>query len=185
MAGKIILLNGPSSAGKSTIARQLQDTLEEPFWHYSIDHFRDAGILPTRRFRNGDFSWQDMRPAFFNGFHHSIQSFAQCGNNMIVEHIIESQAWMDMLVRLLSSHDVFFVGLHCPIEELERRETARGDRAIGDARRDVETGYVPELCDLKLDGTVPPDQNVESLLAAWRARRSPSAFEQMLQRLDR
>jgi len=184
MTGKIILLNGPSSAGKSTIARHLQSEIGEPFWHYSIDHFRDTGILPTDRIRKGEFSWPELRPAFFDGFHHSIQSFARCGNNLIVEHIIETQAWMDVLVRLLSSHDVFFVGIHCSLGELERREKTRGDRPLGDARRDVETGYIPTVYDLELDGTAAPDQNVETLLNGWRARTHPSAFEQISQGRD-
>jgi chloramphenicol 3-O phosphotransferase len=36
--GKIIFLHGASSSGKSTIAKLLQNTIDEPFWHVSIDH---------------------------------------------------------------------------------------------------------------------------------------------------
>ena len=37
MGCTIIYLNGPSSAGKSTIARALQERLPEPYLHVSID----------------------------------------------------------------------------------------------------------------------------------------------------
>ena len=41
--GKIILLNGASSAGKSSLAQALQQRLEEPFWHWSIEVNTSAG----------------------------------------------------------------------------------------------------------------------------------------------
>lgn len=56
---QIIFLHGASSSGKSTIAKALQKRIEKPFWHISIDHLRDAGVLPTERFKNGDFRWAD------------------------------------------------------------------------------------------------------------------------------
>ena len=46
---QIIFLHGASSSGKSTIAKALQACIEKPFWHISIDHLRDAGVLPTER----------------------------------------------------------------------------------------------------------------------------------------
>src|SRR6185312_5466542 len=69
LSGKIILINGASSSGKSTIARAVQKQLDEPFWHLSIDHLRESGVLPLDRVRAGDFVWKSMRPAFFQGFH--------------------------------------------------------------------------------------------------------------------
>lgn len=41
--GKIIILNGASSSGKSTLARQLQDLLDQPFLHVSSDQLVDGG----------------------------------------------------------------------------------------------------------------------------------------------
>ena len=35
--GKVIFLNGPSSTGKTTIARLLQEKLPEPYMHVGID----------------------------------------------------------------------------------------------------------------------------------------------------
>jgi len=55
----VIFLHGASSSGKSTIAKALQKRIENPFWHISIDHLRDAGVLPTERFKSGEFRWSD------------------------------------------------------------------------------------------------------------------------------
>ena len=96
MAG-IIFLHGASSSGKSTLARAVQAKISEPFWHYSIDHLRDAGIVPMDRFKRGDFHWRDFRDTFFEGFHSSVAAFADAGNNVIVEHILDGAGWLDRL----------------------------------------------------------------------------------------
>jgi chloramphenicol 3-O phosphotransferase len=42
---RVILLNGVGSAGKSSIARALQDITREPFLHVEMDAFLD--MLPA------------------------------------------------------------------------------------------------------------------------------------------
>ena len=90
MTGKVILLNGASSAGKSTLASALQQQLPLPFWHYSIDHLAFARVLPHA---SGEFPWPTQRQQFFQGFHRSVHAFAAAGNNLIVEHITETESW--------------------------------------------------------------------------------------------
>lgn len=177
--GYVILLHGPSSAGKSTIAKALQRSLDEPFLHLSFDHFRDSGVLPLEEMRAGKFDWRGMREPFFEGFHRSLAAFAESGNNIIVEHIIETPEWMTSLLETLSSFDVFFVEVHCPLPELERRELSRRDRRIGDARRDFTSIQLDVEYDIRLLGMDPPDANVERLIEAWRNRVPPSAFQRM------
>ena len=177
--GKIILLNGASSAGKSSLARGIQMRIEEPFWHVSMDHLRDAGVLPMARIRRGEFDWKAMRQAFFDGIDRSYAAYASAGNNLIVEHIVETPAWMARLVGILSPFDVFFVGVHCTLAELERREAARGDRPIGDARRDFHTVHAHARYDFEIDLTAPRGDEAERTIAAWRARTAPSAFARL------
>ena len=88
-AGKIILINGASSAGKSTLARQLQRTLPEPFWHFSFDYLRDSNVLPMTRIHSGEIDWPAMRPAVFDGFHRCLPALAEAGNDLIVDHILD------------------------------------------------------------------------------------------------
>lgn len=182
MSGKIILLNGASSAGKSTLARGLQQRLDEPFWHFSIDHLFAAGVLPQARIDAGDFRWTDLRNRFLDGFHCSLPALAGAGNNLIVEHIIEEESWMSRLLPLLGPFDVFFVGVHCPLPELERRERERGDRRIGDAKTDFATTHTFTVYDIEVDATLPADRNVGAIIAAWQKRSRPSAFDKMRQR---
>ena len=190
--GKIIFLNGASSAGKSTLARALQARLDEPFWHYSIDHLLAAQVLPQQRMDAGHFAWADMRPAFFEGFHRSLPALLIAGNNLVVEHIVETRGWMDRLLSLLSPFDVFFVGVHCELPELERRELARGDRRIGEARADHQVTHGFGEYDFELStshaygqtsapsSTQAAEELADKLIAAWRHRIRPGAFERML-----
>ena len=175
--GKILLINGASSAGKSTLARSLQQALPAPFLHVSFDHLRDSGILPMARIRSGELDWALMRPAVFDGFHRCLPALAEAGNNLIVDHIIEQEQWMPDLIRLLAPFDVFLVGVHCPLPELERRERHRGDRRIGDARTDFHAVHRLTEYDVDNDSTQPNEGNVARLITAWQSRSRPTAFE--------
>ena len=175
-AGRIILLHGASSSGKSSIARALQARLPSPFWHISIDHLRDAGVLPLERVRRGEFAWAEMREAFFLGFERSLVAYAETGNDLIVEYIVETAEWMQRLAATLHRFDVFLIGVHCPLDELERRERARGDRPLGDARRDFFTVHEHAAYDFEVDATERPERNADLIIAAWRTRSGAGAF---------
>jgi chloramphenicol 3-O phosphotransferase len=177
----VIFLHGASSSGKSTLARALQAKLPEPFWHYSIDHLRDSGVLPSARIKGGDFAWRDMRAAFFDGFHRSVAAFADAGNNIILEHILDTPGWREQLARLLALHDVLFVGLHISVDELNRREQARGDRPAGSAEADYYSIHRGLRYDLEVRSDADLDANVAAILAAWSGPRGRSALFDMIQ----
>jgi chloramphenicol 3-O phosphotransferase len=140
-----------------------------------------ANVLPKGRINAGEFLWRDLRPHFFEGFHRCLPALAAAGNNLIVEHIVETEAWMRRLLRLLSGVDVFFVGVHCPLQELERRELERGNRRQGEARADFETTHTFCRYDFEVLSTLPLEENVKAVIATWKTRQPPSAFERMRQ----
>jgi chloramphenicol 3-O phosphotransferase len=172
----VIFLHGASSSGKSTLARALQAKLEQPFWHYSIDHLRDSGVLPSARIANGEFSWRQMRAGFFDGFHRSVAAFADAGNNIILEHILDTPGWREQLARLLAPHDVLFVGLHVSVDELNRREKARGNRPPGSAEADYHSIHRGLKYDLEVRTDADLEANVAAILAAWAGPRDRSAL---------
>ncbi|KQW85188.1 AAA family ATPase [Ensifer sp. T173] len=176
---KIIFIHGASSSGKSTLARAVQAQIGEPFWHVSIDHIRDSGTLPTERFRRGDFRWQEYRARFFEGFHRSLVAYASAGNNLLLEHILEEPGWASELAMMLQSFDVFFVALHCELQELVRRETLRADRPIGSATDDFHRIHEGQRYDLQLHSGQAVEDNAAQLISAWASRRSPSVFEEL------
>jgi chloramphenicol 3-O phosphotransferase len=109
------------------------------------------------------------RAKFFDGFHRSIAAFAAAGNDLIVEHIVEEPAWADELHRLLRPFDVFWVGVHAPLHELERREQRRGDRTLGEARYHLKTHQYCHY-DFEIDSTLPSSEVVEQIINSWNSR---------------
>ena len=173
--GKIILLNGASSAGKSSIASEIQRQIEHPFWHVSSDQLIAAKILPPRDFEGGRFAWKSMRENFFGGFHNCLPALARAGNNLVVDHVIEFETWLKDLNVLLADFDLFFVGVHCDIGELERREIARKDRTIGEARDHFEVVHTFCHYDYEVDSTIlTPAVNARNIIHAWKKRNRGS-----------
>ena len=178
--GAIIMLNGASSSGKSTLARGLQTVLADPFLHLSSDQLVDGGALPNRRNESAPFGWPGtMRTRFFDGFHRCIPAMAAAGNNLVVDHIIEYPEWRDQLRQLLEGLGVFLVGVHCDLDELDRREEARGDRRIGEGRTHVEADGIHGFgaYDLEIDTTSGVSSSLaERLAGAWMARAPHGAL---------
>jgi len=178
--GRIIFLHGASSSGKSTLAKRLQAALDEPFLHVSSDHLVDAGLLPERRDQGGSFDWwHQIRPRFFAGFHRCLAALADAGNDLIVDHIIEFASWRRDLAVLLAGMDVYLIGVHCDLDELERRERERGDRRPGEGRTHVEIDCIhtfgPYDLDVATTAGVTADL-VKSVLTAWRRRSADSVL---------
>jgi chloramphenicol 3-O phosphotransferase len=150
----ILLFNGASRSGKSTLIQALLPELSTPYFHYSSDKRVEANILPEvdREQHNLVNSWNVIRPKFFEGFHRSIQAFADAGNDVIVEHVIECEAWLSHLVELLHGHTVFSIGVLCPIDILNTRERARGDRFVGEGQSHLDDGiHTWSAYDLEVD----------------------------------
>lgn len=168
--GKMIFLNGPSSSGKSTLAKELQRILPEPFLHFSFDHFRDANMLPMERFRSGEFDWKDWRERVFRAYHECLFAMLSSGCNVVAEHIIETEEWCARLSELSAGADVFLVALRCDLKELERRERARGDRRIGEAAADVAVCYSFCRHDFEVNSAKPASENAARIVEAWSAR---------------
>lgn len=189
--GQLILINGASSAGKTTLCRALRDALPDtatgPFLHFSLDFFMfDADVLP-RMPRGKLRDWQRIRPQVFDGFYRCPLALLGAGNNLVVDIIIKTAQQWDRLRELLAPYDVYLVGLRCPLEELERRELARGDRRMGDARSAAQTVHTFGPHDLELDCEDALQHNVARVniarvVAGWLARTGAGVWGRTLGR---
>lgn len=166
MTARIILLNGTSSAGKSTLAAALRPLLPDTFCYYASDQLADKGFRPI----DLDARWQG-RNAFFAGFHRSIAAFASAGLDLLVEHVIEQASWANQLEALLQPFDLFRVGVRVPLDVLEQRERMRGDRVLGEAREHMAThGHC--TYDLEVENVGPPTVVAGQVVRAWECRRN-------------
>lgn len=189
--GKVIYLNGTSSSGKTTLTEALLDALQESYFNFSINLFEQ--FLSRKQIQRGvvpDIVRLDL------GFIKCIEGLASSGNNLIVDDVIappmdlssgQENFTRDMLrrrVAVLSSIDVFFVKVYCPLDELERREVARGDRTIGQARLQFDLVHQYSIYDFAVDTSKDtPEASAAQVLDAFRHHANPSAFAQMRERL--
>lgn len=128
--GKIILLNGVSSSGKSSLSKELLKNLKN-YFHFSIDDFdKIISIMEERNIKDGRLI--PVATEFF--FHDNIKMFSDYGVNIIVDQILFNQETMNDFLIKLHGYPILFVGVHCSEAELERRELQRGNRKIGQAK---------------------------------------------------
>jgi len=129
--GKIICLNGVSSSGKSTLAKSLQEKLNEPYYLMSEDTF--TFMLPDKfnSFINDTAENEPIWEEALVNYYNVLKLYSDRGYNVIVDTVLDDEEWLDCIVGLLFDSSVLFVHVTCPKDELTRRELARGDREIG------------------------------------------------------
>jgi len=176
--GRIILLNGTSSSGKSALARALLDVLPTPFFHMSVDSF---GAMRSE-LRTAELDSVEVASVLRRtraGFHRAVGGMAQAGNDVVMDYVLrESLRLLDCL-DVLSPHSVFMVGVTCSPEELRQRELARGDRPLGLAASQGEVHAFVSY-DVTCDTTGrTPSQSAEQVLHAWEDWPGVGAFVKM------
>ncbi len=133
--GKIIILNGVSSSGKTTLAKTIQDRSPIPLYRLDIDDFILMSPDKFNDYENGDFSVQYK---FASKFFYVVKLYSDLGFDLIVPYMFfkNSEPLQDFKV-LLKDYPVFVANISCPVEELEKREIKRGNRKIGSAEEQL------------------------------------------------
>lgn len=163
--GRVVILNGASSSGKSTTARELVAMLDPIYCHLGIDMFRSrarrSGLDPdAQRVRT-------QRLAF--GFHRAVAGFAAAGNNVVMDHLLGERWRVRDIATVFADHDVILVGVHCSIDELRRREHARGNRGIGRAESQITSIHAHMRYDVEIDTSVMAPQECAAAIAEYLA----------------
>ncbi|GGR58496.1 chloramphenicol 3-O phosphotransferase [Nocardioides luteus] len=180
--GRIILLNGASSSGKSSVGRELLPLLEDPWFFVPVDEI--SGMRSTVHTRVlDDTEIAEMLRRTRLGYHRAVAALASAGNDVIMDYPL-SETWrLDDLLEVLDGYDVTLVDVWCAPDELERRETARGDRPAGLARSQTLV-YAHGDRDLRVDTTTAtPAACAKEIAAALPTIVAPKAFDRL--RADR
>ena len=143
--GKIIVLNGVSSSGKTIIAKELAKILPD-YFHVSIDDY-DYLIEKMEDRENGKLI--PVETDIF--FHRQLKIFSDFGVNLIVDHVILNDMVLNDIQKTFVGYPVIFVAVHCPIEILNRREKERRDRKIGQAAQQLDFVHKNIQYDLEID----------------------------------
>lgn len=143
--GLIIVLNGVSSSGKTSLANELTKLLPD-FFTFSIDDY-DIVIDKMEDRENGRLI--PIETEYF--YHKNVAMFADRGVNLILDQIIHDTKTMQTFYETLNEYTILFVGVHCSPEELTRREQFRGDRHIGLAISQLEFVHRQEVYDIEVN----------------------------------
>ena len=125
-SGRVILLNGASSAGKSTLARNLQLLLKEAAMIFSMD---DYLAMSRGKPEPALDAVRESGLPFIESFHAAIAEAARKGALVIVDHVIgESRRWIQDLLNRLDGIPRILVRVECRQDVLLERERRRTDR---------------------------------------------------------
>ena len=164
--GTVVLLNGASSAGKTTVARALLRQLPDPWFLLSVDDVNAMRSREPSAALSGEHL-SDVLRRTRAGFHRCVRGLADAGNDVVADHVLSEPWRLHDIVGLWADLDVVLVGVHCDADELLRRERARGDRVPGaaaDQRPVVHRGVV---YDVEVDTTVTsPDACAQAIARA-------------------
>lgn len=148
--GHIIFLNGTSNSGKTSIAKELQRTIDIPYAHLSFDNFFLRMIEDYGGEENVVRATIYM-PQVTSPFHHLIAAYAKARQNIIVDHVLRRPGSSKECAELLSDYEVLFVGVYCPVEVLREREKQRKDRRVGLAEGQLEHVHAGKTYDIEVD----------------------------------
>lgn len=181
-SGRVVLLNGPSSAGKSSLAAEFARTQPTP-WHYlPVDLVHAARSRPAAMADTpgDDPIWQAVFRRSRAGYHRMLAGMASAGNDVVGDHVLNESWRIADLLQVLADVPVLLVHVTASLEELERREAARGDRVAGTARAQHDIVFAHGDCDLELDTTdlssEEPAATISRLVQSWP---ETTAFDRM------
>jgi len=187
--GIIVLMNGTSSSGKTSISTELINQKEILFHHLSIDDFikdffnnKFSDIEPTREVDEQVIA-QIMFDPLISMYYSTIKLFSEMGLNVIVDTVIENDKWFNECLDLFFDQPTLFVGVICSKEELIRREQTRGDRKIGLATSQFRKVYCIDEYDLEVNTEeMNPIECAEKILSFIKSNKDYSVFKKLSKR---
>lgn len=161
MKTQVIVLNGSSSSGKTTIARCLKVVLPTPWISLSIDDLlhalppslmdSDAGVTFSE---NGEVTIGEGLRQITSAWMAGIAAMARAGARIIYDDVFLSGAESQARLRAqLNGLSVLWVGVHCDAEVAAGREIARGERVVGGAATQSTSVHEGVTYDLEVDTT--------------------------------
>ncbi len=150
MKKQIILINGPSSSGKSTLSEALQAFIEEKRNEkYAIISIDDFMKLSTEETIYEDDVFEisgDMCTGALEALKNSP--------GVIIDHVITSERIFRQLTEMLGQYHIHSVHVTCPLNVLLQREQARKNRCMGSAEASYTYLFPKDGYDVTVDTSV-------------------------------
>jgi chloramphenicol 3-O phosphotransferase len=173
MPVQVIVLNGGSSAGKSSIARCLQSLLPDPWLTLAGDDLLAAMPPAMLRSKDGITFSPDGQIAVGPGFRtleaawsQGVATMARAGAGIILDMVFLQGAVVQQRWRIvLGDLQVLWVGVKCDPLVAAAREAARGDRVLGMATSQAHRVHQGMVYDLEVDTTRTSPEDCARLIA--------------------
>jgi chloramphenicol 3-O phosphotransferase len=176
--GRVLFLNGGSSAGKTTLGRGLQSVLRDPWLLLGIDLL--IWTLPPEMIngaeglsvREGVITRGRLFMSLYAGYQTAVAALAGSGVNVLLDDLTldgvdDQRRWNEALHGL----DVIWVGVRCAPEIAAEREAGRGSRLPGTARGQAESVHEGVRYDFEVDtGALDPGEGRRAV-AEWLEQR--------------
>ncbi|WP_176046458.1 AAA family ATPase [Burkholderia sp. BCC1644] len=158
-----IVLHGPTSAGKSSLARALQDSSDVPMFHISLDAFVE---MSRRRDMRSDDELNDAIRLHHLNLQSTLRCVAGSHFDIVVDLVLRDTPALDACIAALSPRHTVVVGVSCPLAILEQRERARPDRREGMARSQFGHPAYSRSYSMRIDtSTCSPDEGARRIRA--------------------
>jgi chloramphenicol 3-O phosphotransferase len=199
--GRLLILNGGSSAGKTSLGKALQDRLPGCWMLLGIDAFWMA--LPPEQLNLSHvqpefYSWRSELEADGKEYfvvvpgplldramyarYRAILAYLDAGLDVVADDVVWKQEWLAYATRVFDGYRVWFAGVHVSDEEGARREVQRGDRHGGWNRGSARAAHrnALGLYDFEIDTTDrPPHVLAREVEARLAACPEPRAFARL------
>ncbi|MBQ4898751.1 AAA family ATPase [Paenibacillus sp. Marseille-P2973] len=190
--GIIVLLNGTSSSGKTSISNELVNQKEILFHHLSIDDFfnnfnefvdkKFPDLKPTREVDDQAVA-QIIFDPIASMFYSTIKLFSEMGLNVIADTVIDNDKSFNQCLDAFFDQPTLFIGVMCSKEELMRREQIRGDRQIGLANSQFDKVYCFNEYDLEVNTEeLSPIECAKKILSFIQSDKDYSVFKKLSKR---
>lgn len=161
MGTNVVVVNGGSSSGKTSIARCLQELVAGVWLRWSIDDLVEALPTPTGQKEQVISFTSDGGVALGSDFRQAetawtagLAAMARAGTGVIVDEVfLSGSTSQDRLRAELQGLQVLWVGVHCDADVAAARESRRGDRTAGMAASQATVVHHGVLYDVEVDTT--------------------------------
>jgi len=185
--GTILILNGTSSSGKTSLLKAVQDSFAEPYIDLGIDKFIWA--LPERYLERP--LWDDVLgladtagetgEKMVRAMHRSILAASASGLNVVADHVLVSPRWVEECAFLFHDQPAYLIAVRCPLEILEQREKSRKNRTLGQARLQFERVHAHGVYDFEVDTSLhSPEECAEKVRQYILSGARPSALRKLM-----
>ena len=182
----ILILNGTSSSGKTTLSRAIQETMDDPYLDAGLDKF--LWMLPRPYLNSADLWARVMTPtesgpigmALIAGIHRSIAALAGTGNHVVADHVLVDPRWLNDCAATLADLPAHFIAVRCPLDVVEQRERERKDRTLGQARAQFDLVHAHGVYDFEVDTSVGSAEECAQQIKNYLAGNpTPTAFSSL------